>query len=188
MRCFIAIDIDEKIREGIAELQKQLAAKVDVRRGDVKWVEPKNIHLTLKFLGEVKDEQAVEVCEISEQVAGGHQKFAIDIESVGFFGGRSAKVVWVGAGKGADELLSFQKDLDGRLAQAGYPKEGREFAAHLTLCRIRNPKAGIKLAEVCKTFKDYKLGSISAEALSVYQSQLTPSGPIYTLLGSFKLT
>ncbi len=199
MRCFIAIDIDEKVREAIADLQKQLASKVDVRRGDVKWVEPANIHLTLKFLGEIKDEQAVEVCEISEQVAAGHKKFVLDIESVGSFpplgslrgGGRSAKVVWVGAGNpGApgEELLALQKDLDGLLTQAGYPKDNREFAAHLTLCRIRNPKAGVKLAEACKAFADYKLGSISAEAVCVYQSQLTPAGPIYTLLASYKLS
>ena len=196
MRCFVAIDIDKKMREAIADLQKQLAARVDIKKGDVKWVEPGNIHLTLKFLGEIKDEQAVEVCEISEQVAAAHSKFTLDIESVGSFppmgslrgGGRSAKVVWVGAGKGAEELLSLQKELDVRLAQADYPKENREFAAHLTLCRIRNPKAGFKLAEACKAFKDYKLGSISADAICVYQSQLTPSGPIYTLLGSYKLT
>jgi 2'-5' RNA ligase len=190
MRVFIAIDIDEKTRAGIADLQKQLNAKVDIRKGDVKWVEPENIHLTLKFLGEIKDEQAGEVCDISKQIAESHQKFTLDIENVGSFGGRSAKVVWVGAGNpGApgDELLALQKNLDDRLMQSGFPKEEREFSAHLTLCRVRNPKAGIKLADACKAFENYKLGSISADALCVYQSQLTPAGPIYTLLTSLKL-
>jgi len=187
MRCFIAIDIDEKIRKAIADLQKQLAAKVDIKKGDVKWVEPENIHLTLKFLGEVDDAKLPEIRGITEQVASAHNKFTLDIETVGSFGGRSAKVVWVGAGKGADELLALQKDLDEHLTRAGYPSEEREFSAHLTLCRVRNPKAGIKLAEACKAFSDYKLGSISADALCVYQSQLTPAGPIYTLLASFKL-
>ncbi|MBN2019873.1 MAG: RNA 2',3'-cyclic phosphodiesterase [Sedimentisphaerales bacterium] len=188
MRCFIAIDIDEKMRNAIADLQKQIAAKVDIKKGDVKWVEPDNIHLTLKFLGEIEDKQLADVCEISKQVAEAHKNFTLDIETVGTFGGRSAKVVWVGAGKGADELLALQKDLEGRLEQAGYPKEEREFSAHLTLCRVRNPKAGFKLADACKAFADYKLGSISADALCIYQSQLTPAGPIYTLLASYKLT
>ena len=195
MRCFIAIDIDEKTRAAIADLQKQLNAKVDIKKGDVKWVEPENIHLTLKFLGEIEDKKADEVCEISKQVAANHEKFDIALETVGSFpplgsltgGGRSAKVVWVGAGKGAEQLLALQKDLEGRLEQAGYPKEEREFSAHLTLCRVRNPKAGFKLADACKAFSDYKLGIISADALCVYQSQLTPQGPIYTLLQSFKL-
>lgn len=187
MRCFIAIDIDEKIRAGIADLQKQLAAKVDIKKSDVKWVEPENIHLTLKFLGEVDDARIPEIRGITERVASTHNKFTLDIETVSSFGGRSAKVVWVGAGKGADELLALQKDLDEHLTLAGYPSEEREFSAHLTLCRVRNPKAGIKLAEACKTFEDYSIGSISADALCVYQSQLTPAGPIYTLLVSHKL-
>jgi 2'-5' RNA ligase len=191
MRIFIAIDIDEKTRAAIADVQKQLNAKVDIKKGDVKWVEPENIHLTLKFLGEIKDEQAAEVCEIAKQVAEAHKNFALDIESVGSFGGRSAKVVWVGAGNpGApgDELISLQKDLDDQLEQAGYPKEGREFSAHLTICRVRNPKAGFQLAEAVGQFEKLKLGSISADALCVYQSQLTPAGPVYTLLASFTLS
>ncbi len=187
MRCFIAIDINEKIRAAIADLQKQLAAKVAINKGDAKWVEPDNIHLTLKFLGEIKDEQAGEVCEISKQVAEAHKNFDINIESVGTFGGRSAKIIWVGVGKGAEELMALQKDLEDRLAQAGYPPEEREFSAHLTLCRVKNPKAGIKLAEAVKQFESLKLGSVSADAVYVYQSQLTPAGPIYTLLGSFEL-
>jgi 2'-5' RNA ligase len=187
MRVFIAIDIDDKIQKAIADLQKQLAAKVDIKKGDVKWVEPDNIHLTLKFLGEIKDEQAAEVCEISKQVAESHQKFTLDIETVGSFGGRSAKVVWVGAGKGVNELIALQKNLDEQLTLAGYPSEEREFSAHLTLCRVRNPKAGFKLADACRAFGNYKLGSISADALCIYQSQLTPAGPIYTLLANFKL-
>ena len=217
MRVFIAIDIDEKARGAIADLQKQLAAKVDIKkvdsthstssgqasspRGDVKWVEPENIHLTLKFLGEIDDSKLPEIQEITKQVAEAHNKFTLDIETVGSFGGRSAKVVWAGVSAWhglparentakmavPQELITLQKDLDEHLTLAGYPSEEREFSAHLTLCRVRNPKAGIKLAEACKAFEDYSIGSISADALCVYQSQLTPAGPIYTLLASFKL-
>jgi 2'-5' RNA ligase len=187
MRVFIAIDINEKTRAAIADVQKQLNAKVDIRGGDVKWVEPDNIHLTLKFLGEISDEQLEEVKEIINTVAQTHNKFTLDIESVGSFGGRSAKVVWVGASKGTDELLALQKDLDEQLTLADFPSEDREFSAHLTICRVRNPKAGLKLADAVGQFAKLKLGVISADAICVYQSQLMPDGPIYTLLGSFKL-
>jgi 2'-5' RNA ligase len=187
MRVFIAIDIDDKTRKAIANLQKQIASKVDVKKGDLKWVEPNNIHLTLKFLGEISDEQLAEVSEITQTVAQAHQKFTLEIESVGSFGGRSAKVVWVGAGKGTDALLALQKDLDDLLAQAGYPKEEREFSAHLTLCRVNHPIAGLKVGEAIAQFSHLKLGSIAADAIYVYQSQLTPAGPNYTLLSDFKL-
>jgi 2'-5' RNA ligase len=187
MRCFIAIDIDDKIRKAIADLQKQIASKVNVKKGDLKWVEPNNIHLTLKFLGEISDERLAEVGEIAKTVASAHNKFTLDIESVGSFGGRSAKIVWVGAGKGTNELLALQKDLDDLLAQAGYPKEEREFSAHLTLCRVNHPMAGLKMSEAIAQFSHLKLGSIAAESLCVYQSQLTPQGPIYTMMGDYKL-
>lgn len=187
MRVFIAIDIDDKIRKAIVDLQKLIASKVDVKKGDLKWVEPNNIHLTLKFLGEISDEQLEEVKEITKTVAQAHQKFNLEIESVGSFGGRSAKVVWVGAGKGTDALLALQKNLDDLLAQAGYPREEREFSAHLTLCRVNHPMAGIKMSEAIAQFSHLKLGSIAADAIYVYQSQLTPAGLNYTLLSDFKL-
>ncbi len=187
MRCFIAIDIDEQIIKGLSDLQDELRRKVDVRKGDVKWVKPENKHLTLKFLGEIKDEQAVEVCNAAEDVAARHVRFDLDVRSVGHFGGRSARVLWVGAGETSEALVKLHADLEQQLQQAGWPKEGRKFAAHLTLCRIRNSKAGIKMARAIREYKDFELGTLSAESVTVYQSELTPQGPAYTALGNYGL-
>jgi len=187
MRVFIAIDIDEKIRAALNNLQQQVRGKVDIKKGDVKWVNPQNIHLTLKFLGEIQDGKVVEVCDVVEKVAGGHKSFELDIQTVGCFGGRSARVLWVGADKGSENLLQLQKDLEQQLALAGWPKEKRKFSGHLTLCRVRNPRAGVKLAALSEDYRDFKLGIISADSVSVYQSQLRPTGPIYTLLGNYKM-
>ena len=150
MRVFIAIDIDEKIKKALSDLQQQLASSADVKKSDVKWVNPENIHLTLKFLGEIEDAKVVEICNIVKDVASRHRNFELDVESVGCFGGKSARVLWVGTGQGCDNLLRLQKDLDEQLALAGWPKDTREFTGHLTLCRIRNSKAGIKLAQMAE--------------------------------------
>lgn len=187
MRCFIAIDIDDQIRKGLSDLQGELRKKVDIRKGDVKWVRPELTHLTLKFLGEIKDEQAVEICDITKDVAARHKRFELDIESVGHFGGRSARVMWIGSGQGSDRLLQLQEDLEQQLDLAGWPKDAREFSAHLTLCRIRNSKAGSELGRLSGQYQDYKLGTMPAYEVSVYQSELTPQGPIYTTLGSYAL-
>ncbi|MHC4330953.1 MAG: 2'-5' RNA ligase family protein, partial [Planctomycetota bacterium] len=72
-----------------------------------------------------------------------------------------------------------------QLDSAGWPRENRKFSAHLTLCRIRNSKAGIKLAQVTGEYEDLKLGTMSADSITVYQSELTPKGPIYTQLGNY---
>ena len=127
MRCFIAIDIPKEIRAELTDLQKDLARRVDIRRGDVKWVEPEGMHLTLKFLGEVPDRQIVEVCNIVKEVAGRHPAF--------------------------------------------------DFAVR---------KAGEKLGQAIEQYDDYRLGAVRASSITVYESQLTPQGPIYTPLGNFK--
>ena len=187
MRCFIAIDINEQTRKGLSHLQDELRGKADVRKGDVKWVKPESIHLTLKFLGEIKDEQAVEVCNITGAVASRHKSFDVDVETVGSFGGRSARVLWVGAGQNFEELMQLQADLERQLESADWPREARKFSAHLTLCRIRNAKAGFKLAQMVREYENLHLGTMPANSVTVYQSELTPQGPIYTPLGNYTL-
>ena len=187
MRVFIAIEIDEKIRKALADLQDELQGKADIKRSDAKWVNPENIHLTLKFLGEIKDEQVVDVCNITGDVASRHKSFELDVESVGHFGGRSARILWVGTGQNRDKLLQLQQDLEQQLDLAGWPRETRKFSGHLTLCRIRNARAGVKLAQLAREYENFKLGTMPADSISVYQSQLTPKGPIYTVLGNYRL-
>lgn len=187
MRVFIAIDIDNSIKKALAKLQSEILEKVDIKKGDAKWVDPEMIHLTLNFLGEIKDVQTVDICNIAKEVASRHESFDIEVETVGSFGGKSARVLWIGTGQDNENLLQLQSDLEQQLASAGWPPETRKFAGHLTLCRVRNFKAGIKLAQLTEEYKDFKLGVIPADALCVYQSELTPKGPIYTSLGRYKL-
>jgi 2'-5' RNA ligase len=187
MRCFIAIDIDDNIRAEVGNLQQQLQNKADIKKSDAKWVRPEAMHLTLKFLGEVKDQKIAEVCNIVKGIATYHKSFELDIEQLGYFGRKRPKVLWVGTGQGSDDLCRLAKEIEQQLALAGWPEDTRDFSGHLTLCRIRNPRAGNELAKISEQYKDLKLGTISAESVSVYQSQLTPTGPIYTLLGNYKL-
>jgi RNA 2',3'-cyclic 3'-phosphodiesterase len=184
MRVFIAIDIDEQTRKALGKLQNEMRNKADIKKGDVKWVNPDIMHLTLKFLGEIKDVQSVDVCNITKEVAGRHKNFDLEVGKVGYFGGR---VLWVGTGQNNENLLQLQGDLEQELASVGWPKETRKFAGHLTLCRIRNSKAGVKLAQMTEEYKDLKLGTVPADTVCVYQSQLMPKGPVYTVLGNYRL-
>ena len=187
MRLFIAVEIDRQKLDALGELQKQLRSEADVRGGDVKWVSPQNMHLTLKFLGEIDEGKLSEISAITEKVAASHKSFGLSMQSVGWFGGKSATVLWVGAGAGANELLALQKDLEAQLALAGWPAEDRPFSCHLTIARVKNHKAGLKLAQLAEQYKNFEPGTLSVDSLSVYKSQLTPTGPVYTLLGNYKL-
>ncbi len=187
MRVFIAIDIDKVIKDDLADLQREMLGKVDLKKGDAKWVEPEDMHLTLKFLGEISDAQLVDVCNITKEVTVRHKCFDIEIGGVGSFGGQSARVLWVGAGKDNENLLKLQDDLETQLAFAGWPEENRKFEGHLTLCRIKNSKAGVKLAQLSKKYEDYRLDVMPVDSVCIYQSELTPKGPVYTLLGKYNL-
>ena len=187
MRLFIAIDINEEIKNSLGRLQKQIQKQVDIRKGDVKWVNTENVHLTLKFLGEVKDENVTSLCDIVKDVAGRFENFDLDIEKLGCFGGKSARVLWVGTGVGSERLCELANELEEHLAQASWPKENRKYAGHLTVCRIKNTKAGFKLAGICGDFEDFMAGTVAVDSVRIYQSQLTPTGPIYTVIGNFKL-
>lgn len=187
MRCFIAIEIDKDIRAALGDLQQDIAAKADIRKGDVKWVGPEAMHLTLKFLGEVRDNEVVNVCDAVKAVAARHAAFDLSVNEVGCFGGRSARVLWVGAGLECPELLKLQQDIEDELASAGWPKEARKFSGHLTLCRIRNTKAGFELAKMAEQYKDFDLGTMRCDSVCVFESQLRPEGPMYTCLGRYEL-
>jgi 2'-5' RNA ligase len=187
MRVFVAIDIDKQTREAIRKLSSNLQEAADLRKGDAKWVDPDIMHLTLKFLGEMPDEQSADVCRIAEAAAAGHKPFDLDFESVGTFGGKSARVLWVGAGEGAEQLAALAKDIDEQLGLAGWPTETRKFEGHLTLCRIKNFTAGKKLAKLSEQYSDFVAPETLVDSVTVYQSELTPKGPTYTALGNYKL-
>jgi 2'-5' RNA ligase len=186
MRLFIAVNIDKKLLEDVGILQNRIRTKARLDKSDATWVKPEQMHLTLKFLGEVADDKLDQITKIVDEVAAAHAAFSIEIEKVGTFG-RPAKVVWVGTGEKSSQLTAVQKNLEDKLSEAGWPKEQREFSGHLTLCRIKSFKAARLVQDIAQQYADAHLGSQTVDALYVYKSQLTPDGPVYTLLQTSKL-
>lgn len=187
MRVFIAIDMEPRIKRALISLQERLKEEADIKKGEVKWVQPEGMHLTLKFLGQTRDEQLAEICDAVGQAAAEHENFDLDIKSVGYFGGKSARVLWVGSGTGSEQLCDLQKSIEKKLAPLGWAKEKRKFTGHLTVCRIKNSSAGVRLAKLADDFSDFHAGLIGVDSVIVYQSRLTPTGAIYTVLGKYKL-
>jgi 2'-5' RNA ligase len=146
------------------------------------------MHLTLKFLGSVADSGIARVCDAVAEVASRHGPFELDIEGVGCFGGKGARVLWVGAGTGSEELRRLRDDLETRLREDGWPAESRHFSGHLTLCRVKNYRAAAKVAEIGGRYRHWRVGCISVEAVKVYSSELRPEGPVYTPLAGFGLS
>ena len=178
MRLFAAIDIEPQIQDKIRQIQRELKREADRFDKKVRWVRPEQIHLTLKFLGEVPERAIMQVCDVMTRTAAECDSFDFRIQGLGVFG-RPARVVWAGC-ELPSELIKIQTRLESEFEKIGWDKENRPFAGHLTICRVKSAAAGRKLTEAIKTYRDKFLGSVSVDQLVLYESRLGSAGPEYT--------
>jgi RNA 2',3'-cyclic 3'-phosphodiesterase len=183
MRLFVAVDIPAEVRQGLASLQDRLRHA----QADVSWVRPENIHVTLKFLGETDEKRLPSIREALAGVARTGAPFSMEVVGVGSFGGRVPRVVWVGVRDGAQPLTDLARQVERVLARLGFPKEKREFTAHLTLGRVRSPRNAQGLLAAVQEVREERFGTIAAKAFELVQSELRPSGSVYTTLERFSL-
>ncbi len=179
MRVFIAVELTESIKEELAQLQESLRGTGD----KIKWVDSSLVHLTLKFLGEIKEEGLKKVLWASREVAAKFSSFKIKIKGTGVFpDSPSPRVIWVGIEGGENNLETLARQLEEELARQGFAKERRKWVPHLTLGRVKVLKKKGKLRELVLKYKGIERGEMEVRSISVIESRLTPKGPIYTLL------
>jgi len=182
MRTFIAIELPQHIRDKLFKLQTILKKS----NADVKWVEPRNIHLTLKFLGEIDKNKSVKIAEIIEDAAKKSRQFRINLSSIGAFPDmESAQVIWVGIDKGNNEIETLAKELEERFEILGILKEKRLFSPHITIGRVKNLLNKDKLAQALRESESYFSGKnieFDVTKINLFKSILGPSGPAYETL------
>lgn len=180
-RIFLAIDIDDGVRERVGAAQDNLRSC----GGKIRWVAPKNMHVTLCFLGNMADDLLAEVCEAARRVASEHQPFDFDVRGVVCVppGGR-LRMLWVGVDEGGGEMTRLQADLADALAELGLPKEKRRFRPHLTLARVKFMKDAGGIRSAAAEQAETNLGTVRAAQVTVYSSKLSPEGPAYTVVAA----
>lgn len=184
MRLFIAVELSKEIKKELTALEEKLKSSA----ADVKWVKPDNIHLTLKFLGETKEEQIEPIKKILNGLAEKFKVFKTEITGLGSFPSlKSPRVIWIGLNN-ISVILEMVKLLEEELDKLGFPKEKRDFQPHLTLGRVRSPKNIDILKETLAKNLDFKAGVLEVRDVFLIESKLTPSGPIYTTLQSTGLS
>ena len=187
MRTFIAIEIPEEIRNSLAQIQSHLKYS----GADVKWVAPANIHLTLKFLGEIDEKKCEAVKSALDIIAKDTHAFEISLKDIGAFPKIDhPRVIWAGLDKGAKESTELAGKIDEALSKIGFAKESRPFAAHLTLGRVRSGKNKEALKAKIDSLQGPEASGQGAENISsviLFHSKLTPTGSIYTKLHETKL-
>lgn len=178
VRAFIAIDIDEAIRQKLVAAQEQLEAT----GAGLKLVEPPNIHVTMKFLGEIPEDKIPTVAEALARGAAGTGQFDIKVKGIGVFPDlRYIRVIWAGVAEGRNEVINLQQKIDRELGPLGFRPE-RDFTPHLTIARVKTAKRKEQLAAFVREMADVEFGVTRAQAVELKQSTLTPKGPIYSTL------
>jgi 2'-5' RNA ligase len=178
IRSFLAFDIeDEGIIRRLSDIQGLLADTP----ANLKLVKPQNIHLTVRFLGNIFQPMVDAIHEEMKQVS--FAPFEVELRGIGVFPRLSyPRVVWAGIERGAEEFANIFEQLEPRLRGLGFKSDRKGFSPHLTIARVRSGRNKAQLAKLIGELKDYNIGSIKAMCMRLKKSVLTPKGPIYTTL------
>ncbi|MCW4045387.1 MAG: RNA 2',3'-cyclic phosphodiesterase [Candidatus Bathyarchaeota archaeon] len=178
IRSFLAFDIEsEAVRKKLVSAQSQLAQT----GADLKLVETQNIHITIRFLGDITPAMTEKV--FAEMQKTQFTPFNVQIKGLGAFPDlRYPRVVWAGITEGADQLKTVFNQLEPRLRSLGFTPDPKGFSPHLTIARVKSGRNKTQLADFVSKNTEYNFGTIKAECLRLKKSDLTPRGPIYSTL------
>lgn len=183
MRCFIAIDLPEEIKKQIGLIINLITPLSK----DIKWVPYENIHMTLKFLGEVKEDTLPEIEQRLRDICCVQAPFSISVRGTGAFPNeKTPNVIWIGVDK-SDRLKSLYMDIDNSLSEAGFEKESRKHSPHLTIGRVKNRKDILQVMNNLREFKSKLFGNADVVEVHLMKSILRHSGSEYSKVCSFRL-
>ena len=183
IRAFLALDPPPEVLRKIADIQGTLRKNI---QGALSWVRPEGIHLTLKFFGNLAAKDVSAVSEVVAGQAAGARPLNLEAKGLGVFPDtRRPRVLWLGICGEVERLIALQQAIDRGLETRGFAREQRPFRAHLTLARIKSPRGLEGLDSVIAGKGSESAGKFMATGLTLFKSDLTPKGAIYTTLGYF---
>ena len=180
IRCFVSVDVeDESLLDMFQSLQRMLLETGNPMR----LVKRENMHLTLRFLGEIPEPRVRQVMKGLAELM--FERFRIEFKGLGVFPSRSfVRVVWVGVGKGVRELESIHSQLNEVLRRVGF--ESEKLSPHLTIARVKTVRNRQGLLRVLDEYGETSFGFMEVSSVRLKRSILTPKGPVYTTLMEVK--
>ncbi len=185
LRLFWAVNLPGELKNKIRGIRERLGTA-----GRANWVEPRNLHVTVKFLGDTDIDLVHQVVDSAARRLKGVKSFSLEVGGLGFFPGTSSpRVLWAGLKGEVDVLGGVARMLEEAMAEHGFPRESRRFFPHVTLARIKSPAGVGDLVTAVEKERPLaeSLGSFRVFSLDLMMSDLTPQGPVYTLLSPLKL-
>lgn len=184
IRAFIAITPPEALHAAMQEVRTAF----DRQARSWRWIPPANVHLTLKFLGDVAAEAVPSLVQAMERVAEEQGVFSLLVRNLGCFPSLSRpRVLWMGLEDPGGALPALHARLEAELAALGFATEERPFRPHLTLARTRQRVDSVQLGSFLQSYQGQHFGALAVEHLHLYQSDLHPQGAVYTVLHTVAL-
>lgn len=181
MRAFLGIRIPEELKPRILQIQDGLDDF------DIKIVEKENLHFNLKFFGEIETEKVEKIKEIVKKISTQFEPFEINITGIGAFPSKNyVKVVWLGVKEGFQTFKALAEMLENSLANIGIEKE-EQFVPHLTLGRVRSGRNKNELLVFLRKYENIEVGKMMVDKITLFQSKLSPNGPVYEEVFTVKL-
>ncbi len=179
MRSFVSIDV------GALDTLVELEGEMEKTGASLKLVEPENIHITLKFLGEIGEDMVPEIEGVMREAAEGVEPFTVTFEGMGAFPGMNyVRVVWVGV-KDGGEMAKISERINKSLAPHGFKKES--FKPHITLARVKSARGKENLVSLIERNAGRNFGEMGVESIRLKKSELRKEGPVYTTVKEVRL-
>lgn len=183
MRTFIAVEVPDSAKDRIAQLINHLKTTGT----DIKWVEPGNIHVTLKFLGNIETDRPAVIRDGLSAALDSADAFDLNLGRIGAFPDMNRpRVFWVSIEEGRSELIAMQQRIESELHARGFVREERPFSPHLTIGRVRSPRGMSKLTDLVRDMT-FETDPFTVKRAAVVKSDLKPDGPLYTVIDHVEL-
>lgn len=175
-RLFIAIDLPEELKQKLGRI------KSDFQISQARWVKEENLHLTLKFLGQVKNKKIDSINLSLKNLTRTFPVFTLQTGNLGAFPSlKRARVLWIDIKEGEEAVQKLVQSIENEFLKLGFEKEKRRFEPHITLARLKKPESILRLPSVDWSY------SLKVTRIILFESLLKPTGPVYTPLNVFPL-
>ena len=184
-RLFVAIKIipDEHFLSVYHSLKRDLVLE------KMKWVEPHNFHLTLKFIGNTSSERIPVLVKALNEVSKRYEPFTFYLEKTGLFGSNyRPRILWFGSENPSETLISLGENVLETLDKAGFPRDRQNFVPHLTIARVKQVVRKKAFQETIQKHQNGLIQQVEVSQIHLYESILRPEGPLYKVVENFSLT
>ncbi len=184
MRAFVGIGLPDGCRAAVARALSPFRAD----GGRIAWVREQNLHVTLKFLGEIRPDQVDGLGTLLVDAAGGVPPFDVEVTGAGAFPSlRAPRVLWIGIREPLELVGKLQQNIETALSRSGFPREDKPFHPHVTAGRVKGALAPGWGERFAGALSGIRFGSARVESFQLFESRLSPAGAVYTVVREIPL-